>query len=80
MPGADGQILITEITDADLANAVQTAGAIGDDYIQTNLAGQDVDPSQFSHGTSAQRQKWLQTGYRTGDPASCNTFDTSNLG
>ena len=51
VPGADGQVLITEITDADLANAVQTAGAIGDDYIQTNLAGQQVDPSQFSHGT-----------------------------
>ena len=80
VPGADGQVLITEITDADLANAVQTAGAIGDDYIQTNLAGQRVDPSQFSHGTSAQRQKWLLAGYRSGDPAVCNTFDTNDLG
>lgn len=80
VPGADGQILITEITDADLANAVQTAGAIGDDYIQSKLGGRSVDPSQFSHGTSAQRQKWLLTGYRSGDPASCNTFDTNDLG
>jgi len=80
VPGADGQILITEITDADLANAVQTAGAIGDDYIQTNLAGQQVDTSQFSHGSSAQRQKWLLAGYRSGDPAACNTFDTDQLG
>jgi predicted metalloprotease len=80
VPGADGQILIAEVTAADLANAVQTAGAIGDDYIQTKLGGQNVDPSQFSHGTSAQRQKWLQTGYRTGDPAACNTFDTNDLG
>ncbi|HEY7815140.1 MAG TPA: neutral zinc metallopeptidase [Nakamurella sp.] len=80
VPGADGQILITEITDADLANAVQTAGAIGDDYIQTNIAGQQVDESQFSHGSSAQRQKWLLAGYRSGDPAACNTFDTNNLG
>ncbi|HEY5880056.1 MAG TPA: neutral zinc metallopeptidase [Nakamurella sp.] len=80
VPGADGQILISEITDADLANAVQTAGAIGDDYIQTNLGGQQVDTSQFSHGSSAQRQKWLLAGYRSGDPAACNTFDTGELG
>jgi predicted metalloprotease len=80
VPGADGQILITEVTDADLANAVQTAGAIGDDYIQTNIAGQQVDTSQFSHGSSAQRQKWLVTGYRSGDPAACDTFDTDDLG
>ena len=80
VPGADGQILITEISDADLANAVQTAGAIGDDYVQSRLGGRNVDPSQFSHGTSAQRQKWLQTGYRSGDPAACNTFDTNDLG
>ena len=80
VPGADGQILITEITDADLANAVETAGAIGDDYIQSKLGGRNVDPSQFSHGSSAQRQKWLLTGYRSGDPAACNTFDTNDLG
>ncbi len=80
VPGADGQVLITEVTETDLANAVQTAGAIGDDYIQTNLGGGRVDPSQFSHGTSAQRQKWLLTGYRSGDPNSCNTFDTNALG
>ncbi len=80
VPGADGQVLISEITDADLANAVQTAQAIGDDYIQSNLAGQRVDPSKFSHGTSAQRQKWLLTGYRTGDPSACDTFGTNDLG
>ena len=80
VPDASGQVLITELTDADLQNAIETAGAIGDDYIQTNLAGQQVDPSQFSHGSSAQRQKWLLTGYRSGNPASCNTFDTNDLG
>ena len=80
VPDASGQVLISEITDADLQNAVQAAGAIGDDYIQAKIAGQRVDPSQFSHGSSAQRQKWLLAGYRSGDPQSCNTFDTSNLG
>jgi predicted metalloprotease len=80
VPDASGQILITEITNADLQNALQTAGAIGDDYIQTQLAGQRVDSSQFSHGTSAQRQKWFLAGYQSGDPTACNTFDTDNLG
>ena len=80
VPDASGQVLITEITNADLQNAIETAGAIGDDYIQTNLAGQRVDPSQFSHGTSAQRQKWFLAGYQSGDPAACNTFDTNSLG
>ncbi len=80
VPGADGEILITEISNADLQNALETAASIGDDYIQTNLAGRGVDPSQFSHGTSAQRQKWFVQGYQSGDPASCNTFDTNSLG
>ncbi|MGS0683715.1 KPN_02809 family neutral zinc metallopeptidase [Nakamurella sp. GG22] len=80
VPDASGQVLISEITEADIQNAVQTAGAIGDDYIQSKISGRNVDPSQFSHGSSAQRQKWLLTGYQSGNPASCNTFDTDNLG
>jgi hypothetical protein len=80
VPDANGQVLISDITETDIQNAVQTAGTIGDDYIQSKISGQNVDPSQFSHGTSAQRQKWLLTGYRSGNPASCNTFDTNDLG
>ncbi|GGM16283.1 KPN_02809 family neutral zinc metallopeptidase [Nakamurella endophytica] len=78
--GPDGQVLIQDITQQDLANAVATAGKIGDDYIQTHLGSGSTDPSSYTHGTSAQRQKWFQQGYTTGNPASCNTFDTSNLG
>ena len=33
-----------------------------------------MDESQFSHGTSAQRELWYTTGYRTGDPTRCDTF------
>ena len=80
VPGADGQILITEVTDADLANAVQTAGAIGDDYIQTTSPASRSTSRQFSHGSSAQRQKWFLAGYQSGDPAACNTFDINDLG
>jgi len=80
VPDSSGQVLITEVTDADLQHALQTAAAIGDDYIQTNIAGQNVDTSSFSHGSSAQRQKWLLAGYQSGDPNTCNTFDTNDLG
>jgi predicted metalloprotease len=78
--GSDGKILISDITDADVAAALDTAGKIGDDYIQTKLGSGSVDPAAFTHGTSAQREKWFTTGYSTGKPAACNTFDTKTLG
>ena len=79
-PGADGQVLITDITTADLNNALDTAAKIGDDYIQTQIAKSNLDPSQFTHGTSAQRKKWLMAGYNSGRPTSCDTFSATNLG
>lgn len=79
-PGPSGRPLITNVTDADVAAALDTAGHIGDDYIQTHLGGGRVNQSQFTHGSSEQRQKWYNTGYQSGDPKSCNTFDTPDLG
>lgn len=79
-PGPDGQVLITDISRADINQAVQTAKHIGDDYIQTHLGGGQINKSQFTHGSSAERAKWLTTGYRTGDPKACDTFSTDNLG
>jgi predicted metalloprotease len=79
-PGPSGRPLITGVTDADIRAAVDTAGRIGDDFIQEQLGGRRADPSQYTHGTSEQRQRWYLTGYRSGDPTSCNTFDTRDLG
>jgi uncharacterized protein len=74
VPSASGQPLIVDVTQQDVAAALDTAARIGDDYIQTQLGGGRVDESQFSHGSSEQREQWYTTGYETGDPARCDTF------
>jgi predicted metalloprotease len=79
-PGPSGRPLITDVTDADVSAALDTAAHIGDDFIQTKLGGGQVNESQFTHGTSEQRQKWYLTGYQSGNQTSCNTFDTRELG
>ena len=75
-----GSPLIAEITQDDIDRALDTAGRIGDDFIQKQLGGGTVDTGSFTHGTSAQRKKWFTTGYSTGDPNRCDTFGTAALG
>jgi hypothetical protein len=57
----------------DVEKAVATAQAIGDDRLQETRQGYAV-PDSFTHGTSAQRQQWLNRGLKSGDVNSCNTF------
>jgi predicted metalloprotease len=80
VPTETGKPLITEITQDDVNRALDAASRIGDDFIQRNLGGGRVDQNSFTHGTSAQRQKWFTTGYSSGDPNQCDTFGTDNLG
>jgi predicted metalloprotease len=63
------------IEPGDVESALQTASAIGDDRLQHKTQGYVV-PDSFTHGTSAQRSHWFTTGLKSGDLASCNTFDT----
>jgi predicted metalloprotease len=80
-PGLNGEpALIESIDKQDFTNALQIAGRIGDDWIQKNLGNGRVNQKTFTHGTGAQRERWLTTGYRTGDPTACDTFGTDNLG
>jgi predicted metalloprotease len=80
VPDETGAPLIAEITQDDVDLALDTAGRIGDDFIQEELGGGTVDQDAFTHGSSEQRRRWFLTGYRTGDPAQCDTFATDDLG
>jgi predicted metalloprotease len=80
VPDDSGEPLIADITDDDIARALDAAARIGDDYIQENLGNGRVDQESFTHGSSEQRQRWFRTGYEGGDPAACDTFSTDDLG
>jgi predicted metalloprotease len=60
------------INQDDIARAVATAQAIGDDNLQKAARGYTV-PDSFTHGSAAQRQKWLTTGLQSGQVDSCDT-------
>ena len=57
----------------DIEAALQTAAAIGDDMMQRKAQGRVV-PDSFTHGSSAQRQQWFTTGFKSGSVKACNTF------
>jgi uncharacterized protein len=62
----------------DVAQALQTASAIGDDRLQKQAQGYVV-PDAFTHGTSEQRQRWFSTGFKTGKVEACDTLSASAL-
>ena len=63
------------IDENDLQEAIETAKVIGDNYLQERARGYS-SPESFTHGTSAQRMRWLKRGLETGD-MSVTTFNVS---
>jgi predicted metalloprotease len=64
------------IEPGDVEAALQTAAAIGDDRLQKQARGYVV-PDSFTHGSSAQRQRWFTTGLKAGKVSACNTFSAN---
>ena len=62
----------------DVEEALNAASAIGDDTLQRQTRGTAV-PESFTHGTSAQRQRWFRAGLQSGDPDSCDTFSAEHI-
>ncbi len=69
--------LFSSIEEGDLEEAIDCAKKIGDNYLQEKARGYS-QPESFTHGTSAQRMKWLKLGFRTGDMSQGRTFEMSD--
>lgn len=62
----------------DIEEALHAATQIGDDRLQQQSQGYIV-PDAFTHGSSAQRYQWFQTGFKSGKAEACDTFNASKL-
>jgi predicted metalloprotease len=62
----------------DVAEAMNAAARIGDDALQ-RAGGGAVVPESFTHGSSAQRQRWFDAGLRGGEIKGCDTFSATRV-
>lgn len=62
----------------DVDEAMNAAAKIGDDALQS-AGGGHVVPESFTHGTSAQRQRWFNAGLQGGSVKGCDTFSAHQL-
>jgi predicted metalloprotease len=70
---AQGNVLIQDLTDQDIQQAIAAAKSVGDDTIQRTTSGR-VSPEQWTHGSSAARVHWFTVGFQNGTLAACDTF------
>jgi uncharacterized protein len=66
------------IEPGDIDEALGAASAVGDDTLQKEATGR-VMPDSFTHGTSEQRTRWFNAGFRNGDINNCDTFGAKTL-
>ena len=66
------------LTEADIADGISAAEAVGDDRIQEAATGR-VSPESWTHGSSEMRRRWFLTGYEQGSIDACDTFAANTL-
>ena len=74
--GHGEQQMFGSIEAGDFEEAINAAQKIGDDYLQKRAQG-TVSPESFTHGTSAQRMRWLKKGLQNGDLRGGDTWSVS---
>ena len=66
------------LEEGDIEEGLNAASAIGDDRLQKQSQGY-IAPESFTHGSSAERVRWFERGYTSGDVDDCNTFEGARL-
>jgi predicted metalloprotease len=69
---------MNQLESGDIEEGLAAAAAIGDDRLQKQSQGR-IAPESFTHGTSAQRARWLRRGIDSGNPNECDTFAAAGL-
>jgi predicted metalloprotease len=62
----------------DVEEGLNAAASVGDDRLM-RMSGRRVQREAFTHGSSKERVDWFQTGLKTGDLKSCDTFKAAGL-
>jgi uncharacterized protein len=77
-PDENGEVLIIELDQQDIDEAMDAAAAVGDDRIQERSGGRS-NPETWTHGSAAARQLWFDRGFSNGTVEDCDTFETDAL-